>query len=167
MKRLLFVVAGLLVSLNLAYANDLLFKASNGALNQNSVGVKKLTDKEMAQVKGGYYFHRAPSFDTQGVYGSTAWIVSNYSIPTFNVRNPDPSNIDLTIIRDQMAPVPKINNSTIVVAKVRRLGNRKNYFLQVYDMSRKIWTTNVSYANEYSMRALSEFHNYVRYFTRY
>lgn len=53
MKRLLFVVAGLLVSLNLAYANDLLFKASNGALNQNSVGVKKLTDKEMAQVKGG------------------------------------------------------------------------------------------------------------------
>ena len=53
MKRLLFVVAGLLVCLNLAYANDLLFKASNGALNQNSVGVKKLTDKEMAQVKGG------------------------------------------------------------------------------------------------------------------
>ena len=53
MKRLLCIVAGLFVSLNLAYANDLLFKASNGALNQNSVGVKKLTDKEMAQVKGG------------------------------------------------------------------------------------------------------------------
>ena len=41
MKRLLCIVAGLFVSLNLAYANDLLFKASNGALNQNSVGVKK------------------------------------------------------------------------------------------------------------------------------
>ena len=55
MKRLLFVMAGLLVSLNLAYANDLLFKASNGALNQNSAGVKKLTDEEMAQVKGGLH----------------------------------------------------------------------------------------------------------------
>ena len=54
MKRLLFVVAGLLVSLNLAYANDLLFKASNGALNQNSVGVKKLNDEELKGVVGGY-----------------------------------------------------------------------------------------------------------------
>ena len=53
MKRLLCIIAGLFVSLNLAYANDLLFKASNGALNQNSVGVKKLNDEEMAQVKGG------------------------------------------------------------------------------------------------------------------
>ena len=33
----------------------MLFKASNGALNQNSVGVKKLNDEEMAQVKGGLY----------------------------------------------------------------------------------------------------------------
>ena len=54
MKRLLFVVAGLLVCLNLAYANDLLFKASNGALNQNSVGVKKLNDDELKGVVGGY-----------------------------------------------------------------------------------------------------------------
>ena len=68
MKRLLFVVAGLLVSLNLAYANDLLFKASNGALNQNSIGVKKLTDKEMAQVKGGL---RLVKFDmANGRYGN-------------------------------------------------------------------------------------------------
>ena len=67
MKRLLFVVVGLLVSLNLAYANDLLFKASNGALNQNSVGVKKLTDKEMAQVKGGLYLS---NFEANGHYGN-------------------------------------------------------------------------------------------------
>ena len=53
MKKLLFVLVGLFLSLNFANANDLLFKASNGALNQNSVGVKKLTDEEMAQVKGG------------------------------------------------------------------------------------------------------------------
>ncbi len=73
MKRLLFVVVGLLVSLNLAYANDLLLKASNGALNQNSVGVKKLTDKEMAQVKGGLelsYF-----FEPNGHYGSEIGLI--------------------------------------------------------------------------------------------
>ena len=64
MKRLLFVVAGLLVSLNLAYANDLLFKASNGALNQNSVGVKKLTETELIQVKAGWFgFERDSSLD--------------------------------------------------------------------------------------------------------
>ena len=54
MKRLLCIVASLFVSLNLAYANDLLFKASNGALNQNSVGVKKLNDEELKGVVGGY-----------------------------------------------------------------------------------------------------------------
>ncbi len=73
MKRLLFVMAGLFVSLNLAYANDLLFKASNGALNQNSVGVKKLTDKEMAQVKGGLVLHE---FWFNGIKGNE-YIVAN------------------------------------------------------------------------------------------
>ena len=72
MKRLLFVVVGLLVSLNLAYANDLLFKASNGALNQNSVGVKKLTDKEMAQVKGGL---EPRYFEINGRYGNESGLV--------------------------------------------------------------------------------------------
>ena len=47
MKKILFVVVGLFLSINFANANDLLFKASNGALNQNSLGVKKLTDEEM------------------------------------------------------------------------------------------------------------------------
>ena len=53
MKKFLFVVVSLFLSLNFANANDLLFKASNGALNQNSLGVKKLSDEEMAQVRGG------------------------------------------------------------------------------------------------------------------
>lgn len=75
MKRLLFVVAGLLVSLNLAYANDLLFKASNGALNQNSVGVKKLTDKEMAQVKGGLKLE--PLYMANGRYGNEYLAANN------------------------------------------------------------------------------------------
>lgn len=56
MKKLFFIIANLFISLNLAYANDLLFKASNGALNQNSAGVKKLNDNEMAQVKGGLVY---------------------------------------------------------------------------------------------------------------
>ena len=85
MKRLLFVVAGLLVCLNLAYANDLLFKASNGALNQNSVGVKKLTDKEMAQVKGGFYF-QAKDYGT-AYYNAYGQII--YSLNWFIVLESD------------------------------------------------------------------------------
>ena len=54
MKKFLFVVVSLFLSLTFANANDLLFKASNGALNQNSLGVKKLTDDELRGVVGGY-----------------------------------------------------------------------------------------------------------------
>ncbi len=42
MKRLLCIIAGLFVSLNLAYANDLLFKASNGALIKTLSELKNL-----------------------------------------------------------------------------------------------------------------------------
>ena len=37
-----------------ALADDLLAKVSGGALTENSVGVKKLSDAEMAEVKGGW-----------------------------------------------------------------------------------------------------------------
>ena len=91
MKRLLFVVAGLLVSLNLAYANDLLFKASNGALNQNSVGVKKLTDKEMAQVKGGTYLYTqqpAGQYLYTNRYGDRIWYKEYYAVTATQADTP-------------------------------------------------------------------------------
>ena len=77
MKKLFFVFVGLFLSLNFANANDLLFKASNGALNQNSVGVKKLTDEEMAQVKGGLnYSTRMQQYTSTNSQGHT--IVTYY-----------------------------------------------------------------------------------------
>ena len=62
MKKLFFLLFGLFLSLNLSYASDLISKASNGVLNENSLGVKKLSDEEMKQVKGGYF--RLPYLDT-------------------------------------------------------------------------------------------------------
>ena len=56
MKKLFFLLFGLFLSLNLSYASDLISKASNGVLNENSLGVKKLSDEEMRQVKGGVKF---------------------------------------------------------------------------------------------------------------
>ena len=56
MKKLLFVFMALILSFSLANANDLLNKASNGALNSNSKGVKLLNNEELASVKGGYYW---------------------------------------------------------------------------------------------------------------
>ena len=51
-----------------ALADDLLAKVSGGALTENSVGVKKLSDAEMAEVKGGWKI------------GSVNWYVYTYKI---------------------------------------------------------------------------------------
>ncbi|EHV1024130.1 hypothetical protein KZ887_001909 [Campylobacter coli] len=40
--------------MNFSFANDLLAKLSNGAVSDNSQGVKALSLDEMKQVKGGY-----------------------------------------------------------------------------------------------------------------
>lgn len=56
------VVAGL-------SANDnLLSKVTNGVVADNATGVKILSDGEMNQVLGGYYFKREPQFDHRGGY---------------------------------------------------------------------------------------------------
>ncbi|WP_185906690.1 MULTISPECIES: hypothetical protein [unclassified Campylobacter] len=57
MKKFFFFVAALSLSLNFTLANDLLFKASNGRLSESSVGVKKLSDAEMSEVKGGIHVY--------------------------------------------------------------------------------------------------------------
>ncbi len=54
-KKLLSVVAlGTLLSSS-AFAEDILAKVSNGAISDNSAGVKVLSLDEMKEVKGGYY----------------------------------------------------------------------------------------------------------------
>ena len=62
MKKIIFLalLSGLLGS---ALADDLLARASGGALSENSLGVKKLSQAEMADVKGGYYLWQSPKYN--------------------------------------------------------------------------------------------------------
>ena len=45
-------------------AKDLLDLATNGAANNSEI--KALSDNDMIDIKGGYYFYRYPSFDFYG-----------------------------------------------------------------------------------------------------
>ena len=99
------VVAGL-------SANDnLLSKVTNGVVADNATGVKILSDGEMNQVLGGYYFKREPQFDHRGAMPSVAHKVSEGSSD----------------------PRLSVTNGDFVVAKVRIGTNgRKQYYLQLY-----------------------------------
>ncbi|EOA2509838.1 hypothetical protein ACHYQX_000776 [Campylobacter upsaliensis] len=54
LKKLFSIVALSALLANFAFANDLLAKLSNGAVSDNSVGVKILSLDEMKEVRGGY-----------------------------------------------------------------------------------------------------------------
>ncbi|EOX5591093.1 hypothetical protein ACPSQF_000498 [Campylobacter upsaliensis] len=53
-QKLFSVIALSALLLNFSFANDLLAKLSNGAVSDNSVGVKVLSLDEMKEVRGGY-----------------------------------------------------------------------------------------------------------------
>ncbi len=109
-KKLLSVVAlGALLSSS-AFAEDILAKVSNGAISDNSAGVKVLSLDEMKEVKGGYYFKRAPNFDYGAGIRSYAYIVTDA----------DKSQLQIS------------SNST-VLAKYRYVNNQKEYYLQSYN----------------------------------
>lgn len=99
------VVAGL-------SANDnLLSKVTNGVVADNATGVKMLSDGEMNQVLGGYYFERKPQFDHRGYMSSVAY----------------------KVYEDSGDPKLSVTNGDFVVAKVRIGTNgRKQYYLQLY-----------------------------------
>ena len=69
MKKIVFVALLSGVFLGSALADDLLAKASNGTLSENSPGVKKLSQAEMAEVVGGY---KIGSVNWYGYYTPTA-----------------------------------------------------------------------------------------------
>ncbi|EAK0661416.1 hypothetical protein ACNGK6_07240 [Campylobacter coli] len=109
-KKLLSVVAlGALLSSS-AFAEDILAKVSNGAISDNSAGVKVLNLDEMKEVKGGYYFKRAPNFDYGTGIRSYAYIVT------------DADNSQL-----------QISSNSTVLAKYRYVNNQKEYYLQSYN----------------------------------
>ncbi|HHW4194193.1 TPA: hypothetical protein ACUVPK_001637, partial [Campylobacter coli] len=83
---------------------------SNGAISDNSAGVKVLSLDEMKEVKGGYYFKRAPNFDYGAGIRSYAYIVT------------DADNSQL-----------QISSNSTVLAKYRYVNNQKEYYLQSYN----------------------------------
>ncbi len=54
MKTLSNIIILSALLINFSFANDLLAKLSNGAVSDNSQGVKALSLDEMKEVKGGY-----------------------------------------------------------------------------------------------------------------
>ncbi|MEB2806840.1 hypothetical protein Q9Q60_02775 [Campylobacter upsaliensis] len=54
LKKLFSVIALSALLVSFSFANDLLAKLSNGAVSDNSVGVKVLSLDEMKEVRGGY-----------------------------------------------------------------------------------------------------------------
>ncbi|HEG0277903.1 TPA: hypothetical protein SB285_001913 [Campylobacter coli] len=110
LKKLLSVAAlGALLSSS-AFAEDILAKVSNGAISDNSAGVKVLSLDEMKEVKGGYYFKRAPNFDYGTGIRSYAYIVT------------DADNSQL-----------QISSNSTVLAQYRYVNNQKEYYLQSYN----------------------------------
>ncbi|MGJ0113181.1 hypothetical protein [Campylobacter molothri] len=110
LKKLLSVAAlGALLSSS-AFAEDILAKVSNGVISDNSAGVKVLNLDEMKEVKGGYYFKRAPNFDYGTGIRSYAYIVT------------DADNSQL-----------QISSNSTVLAKYRYVNNQKEYYLQSYN----------------------------------
>ncbi|WP_415858887.1 hypothetical protein [Campylobacter molothri] len=93
-----------------AFAEDILAKVSNGVISDNSAGVKVLNLDEMKEVKGGYYFKRAPNFDYGTGIRSYAYIVT------------DADNSQL-----------QISSNSTVLAKYRYVNNQKEYYLQSYN----------------------------------
>lgn len=134
-KKLLSVVALGALLASSAFAEDILAKVSNGAISDNSAGVKVLSLDEMKEVKGGVYFYRAPNFDYGTRIKSYAYVAT---------ENGTEKGSHLT------AQKMGIDSTKIILAKYRYVNNRKEHYLQSYDKSsgrlNDIWAWNGSYA---------------------
>ena len=160
MKKFLFVVVSLFLSLTFANANDLLFKASNGALNQNSLGVKKLSDEEMAQVRGGYF--RVPYLDTRI---RTYWLVTDDYYAKWGNGHILPTPGTATV-RDKMGH----RGIYVVILGVENSSNRLNYTYSfvAYDTHNKTFASQEFQSNNdiryryYTEKSLRVFKSYAK-----
>ncbi|EDP5873832.1 hypothetical protein QTU62_001517 [Campylobacter jejuni] len=144
LKKLLSVVAlGALLSSS-AFAEDILAKVSNGAISDNSAGVKVLSLDEMKEVKGGYYFKRDSAFDYYaGSLTSYGYVVLN-----------DNSN-DHREVSKQLG----YSSNGYIVAKYRYVNNQKDYYLQYFSSKYGSGTNIWAYANSPAYEILRQFKN--------
>ncbi|EAH7173334.1 hypothetical protein F0G33_08660 [Campylobacter coli] len=143
-KKLLSVVAlGALLSSS-AFAEDILAKVSNGAISDNSAGVKVLSLDEMKEVKGGYRFQRDSAFDYYaGSLTSYGYVVLN-----------DNSN-DHREVSKQLG----YSSNGYIVAKYRYVNNQKDYYLQYFSSKYGSGTNIWAYANSPAYEILRQFKN--------
>ncbi|HED7993914.1 TPA: hypothetical protein R6B81_001624 [Campylobacter coli] len=143
-KKLLSVVAlGALLSSS-AFAEDILAKVSNGAISDNSAGVKVLSLDEMKEVKGGYRFQRDSAFDyNAGSLSSYGYVVLN-----------DNSN-DHREVSKQLG----YSSNGYIVAKYRYVNNQKDYYLQYFSSKYGSGTNIWAYANSPAYEILRQFKN--------
>ena len=74
MEKLFKVALASALMLSGAFANDLLSKATNGAADNNSVGVKTLNSLDLEQVNGGYSINIQPFSKSQNISQSVALV---------------------------------------------------------------------------------------------
>ncbi|EJQ2689126.1 hypothetical protein NYC79_001784 [Campylobacter jejuni] len=128
-----------------AFAEDILAKVSNGAISDNSAGVKVLNLDEMKEVKGGYYFKRDSAFDyNAGSLSSYGYVVMN-----------DSFHQDSNAVTQSLG----YSSSTTIVAKYRYVNNQKDYYLQYYTSGSKVGTNIWAYAGSPAYDVLKDFKN--------
>ncbi|HHT6865340.1 hypothetical protein ACT6CB_00335 [Campylobacter coli] len=146
-KKLLSVVAlGALLSSS-AFAEDILAKVSNGAISDNSAGVKVLSLNEMKEVKGGYRFQRDSAFDyNAGSLSSYGYIVLNDN---------DYSGYKHGEVSKQLG----YSSNGYIVAKYRYVNNQKDYYLQYFSSKYGSGTNIWAYAGSPAYEILRQFQN--------
>ncbi|MBT0743587.1 hypothetical protein KJQ84_03305 [Campylobacter upsaliensis] len=143
-KKLLGVTALGTLLASSAFAEDILAKVSNGAISDNSAGVKVLSLDEMKEVKGGYQFIRNSNYDyLAGSLSSYGYVVMN-----------DNSN-DHREVSKQLG----YSSSGYIVAKYRYVNNQKDYYLQYFSSKYGSGTNIWAYANSPAYEILRQFKN--------
>ncbi|ENV8235890.1 hypothetical protein ACFK4Z_001199 [Campylobacter jejuni] len=135
-KKLLSVATLGALLASSAFAEDILAKVSNGAISDNSAGVKVLNLDEMKEVKGGFNFVRDSRYDNIAGIRSYAYVVTDA----------DKSQL-------------QISSNSKVLAKYRYVNNQKDYYLQSYNNG-TLGTIFPNYSTswgQYAMKIMNEF----------
>ncbi|HEC1570621.1 TPA: hypothetical protein R1X71_001648 [Campylobacter upsaliensis] len=143
-KKLLGVTALGTLLASSAFAEDILAKVSNGAISDNSAGVKVLSLDEMKEVKGGYQFIRNSNYD---------YLAGSLSSYGYEVR--DDRYNSTSIVSNSLG----YSNSTTIVAKYRYVNNQKDYYLQYFSSKYGSGTNIWAYANSPAYEILRQFKN--------
>ncbi|MCR2064402.1 hypothetical protein [Campylobacter helveticus] len=141
-KKLLSVTALGALLASSAFAEDILAKVSNGAISDNSAGVKVLSLDEMKEVKGGYYFKRDSAFDyNAGSLSSYGYVVMDNSV-----------NQNSNAVTQSLG-----YSSGYIVAKYRYVNNQKDYYLQYFSSKYGSGTNIWAYSGSPAYNILNEF----------